>query len=95
MQLRYLQTVVEIAAENNSTTLFPIPIELFTSFVAEGKPASEDARARALKAAAESMIAALPETDDRATLESAAREIIGAARTPGRERDLGATDTEE
>ena len=29
MQLRYLQTVTEIAAENNSTTIFPIPIELF------------------------------------------------------------------
>ncbi|HET8622636.1 MAG TPA: slipin family protein [Gemmatimonadales bacterium] len=29
MQLRYLQTVTEIAAENNSTTIFPIPMELF------------------------------------------------------------------
>ncbi|HEX6693079.1 MAG TPA: hypothetical protein VF035_00070, partial [Longimicrobiales bacterium] len=29
IQLRYLQTVAEIATENNSTTLFPIPIELF------------------------------------------------------------------
>ena len=29
IQLRYLQTVREIATENNSTTLFPIPIELF------------------------------------------------------------------
>jgi regulator of protease activity HflC (stomatin/prohibitin superfamily) len=35
MQLRFLQTVVEIAAENNSTTLFPLPIELFRPF-AEG-----------------------------------------------------------
>jgi len=33
IQLRYLQTVVEIAAENNSTTIFPIPIELFTPFL--------------------------------------------------------------
>jgi regulator of protease activity HflC (stomatin/prohibitin superfamily) len=33
IQLRYLQTVTEIAAENNSTTIFPIPIELFTPFV--------------------------------------------------------------
>jgi regulator of protease activity HflC (stomatin/prohibitin superfamily) len=29
LQLRYLQTVAEIATENNSTTLFPIPMELF------------------------------------------------------------------
>lgn len=30
VQLRYLQTLVEVAAENNSTTLFPIPMELVT-----------------------------------------------------------------
>jgi regulator of protease activity HflC (stomatin/prohibitin superfamily) len=29
LPLRFLQTVTEIAAENNSTTLFPIPIDLF------------------------------------------------------------------
>jgi hypothetical protein len=33
LQLRYLQTVTEIAAENNSTTIFPIPIELFGPFL--------------------------------------------------------------
>lgn len=33
LQLRYLQTLREIAAENNSTTLFPIPIDLFKLFV--------------------------------------------------------------
>ena len=33
LQLRYLQTVAEIAAENNSTTLFPIPIEMFRPFI--------------------------------------------------------------
>ncbi len=32
-QLRYLQTVTEIAAQNNSTMLFPIPIELFRPFI--------------------------------------------------------------
>jgi len=32
LQLRYLQTVREIAAENNSTTLFPIPIDMFKVF---------------------------------------------------------------
>ena len=34
LQLRYLQTLREIAAENNSTTLFPIPIDLFKPFLA-------------------------------------------------------------
>jgi hypothetical protein len=33
LQLRYLQTVSEIATENNSTTIFPIPIELFRPFL--------------------------------------------------------------
>ncbi len=32
LQLRYLQTLREIASENNSTTLFPIPIDLLSAF---------------------------------------------------------------
>jgi len=31
LQLRYLQTLAEIATENNSTTLFPIPMDLISS----------------------------------------------------------------
>jgi regulator of protease activity HflC (stomatin/prohibitin superfamily) len=33
IQLRYLQTLVEVAAEKNSTTLFPIPIDLIEPFL--------------------------------------------------------------
>jgi regulator of protease activity HflC (stomatin/prohibitin superfamily) len=33
LQLRYLQTLTEIAAEKNSTILFPLPIELLKSFI--------------------------------------------------------------
>jgi regulator of protease activity HflC (stomatin/prohibitin superfamily) len=33
IQLRYLQTLTEIAAENNSTTIFPLPIDLFKPFM--------------------------------------------------------------
>lgn len=33
LQLRYLQTLKEVAAENNSTTVFPIPIDLFKPFI--------------------------------------------------------------
>jgi regulator of protease activity HflC (stomatin/prohibitin superfamily) len=36
LQLRYLQTLREISAENNSTTLFPIPIDLFKPFLSMG-----------------------------------------------------------
>lgn len=38
MQLRYLQTLSEIAVEKNSTIVFPLPIELFKYFV--DKPAN-------------------------------------------------------
>jgi regulator of protease activity HflC (stomatin/prohibitin superfamily) len=33
LQLRYLQTLTEVAAEKNSTTIFPIPIDLFKPFL--------------------------------------------------------------
>jgi regulator of protease activity HflC (stomatin/prohibitin superfamily) len=33
LQLRYLQTLREVSAESNSTTLFPIPIDLFKPFL--------------------------------------------------------------
>uniref|UniRef100_T1JVG5 Band 7 domain-containing protein n=1 Tax=Tetranychus urticae TaxID=32264 RepID=T1JVG5_TETUR len=33
LQLRYLQTLSSIAAENNSTIVFPVPMELFRGFI--------------------------------------------------------------
>src|SRR6478672_8047481 len=33
LTLRYLQTLREIAVENNSTTIFPVPIDLLTPFL--------------------------------------------------------------
>jgi regulator of protease activity HflC (stomatin/prohibitin superfamily) len=33
IQLRYLQTLVEVAAENNSTTIFPVPIDILKIFM--------------------------------------------------------------
>jgi regulator of protease activity HflC (stomatin/prohibitin superfamily) len=33
LQLRFLQTLSEIATENNSTTIFPFPIELVRPFL--------------------------------------------------------------
>lgn len=43
LQLRYLQTVTEIAAENNSTTIFPLPMDLIKPFLkrADDSVASE------------------------------------------------------
>ncbi len=44
LQLRFLQTLTEIAAERNSTIIFPVPIDLLTPFL-------EDRRARVTPAA--------------------------------------------
>ncbi len=38
LQLRYLQTLVEIASDKNSTTIFPIPIDLLTPFLKKNDP---------------------------------------------------------
>ncbi len=33
LQLRFLQTLTEVASENNSTTIFPVPVDLFAPFI--------------------------------------------------------------
>jgi regulator of protease activity HflC (stomatin/prohibitin superfamily) len=33
LQLRYLQTLVEISAEKNSTTIFPVPIDIISTWI--------------------------------------------------------------
>jgi regulator of protease activity HflC (stomatin/prohibitin superfamily) len=37
LQLRYLQTMVEMASEKNSTIFFPIPIEILSAFIDKTK----------------------------------------------------------
>lgn len=37
LQLRYLQTLREIATENNSTTIFPLPMDLLSAFIHKKK----------------------------------------------------------
>jgi regulator of protease activity HflC (stomatin/prohibitin superfamily) len=37
LQLRYLQTLREISSESNTTTLFPVPIDLLTPFIKKSK----------------------------------------------------------
>jgi regulator of protease activity HflC (stomatin/prohibitin superfamily) len=50
MQLRYLQTLTEIGAEQNSTVVFPMPIDVIAPFLQlldkAGKPASANGDAR-------------------------------------------------
>ena len=37
LQLRFLQTLTEIASEKNSTTIFPVPIDLLTPFLEKSR----------------------------------------------------------
>ncbi len=37
LTLRYLQTLVEISSEHNTTTIFPVPIDLLKPFLTKGK----------------------------------------------------------
>ena len=41
LQLRYLQTLVEISAEKASTTIFPLPIDLLTPFIKLAQSATD------------------------------------------------------
>ena len=53
LQLRYLQTLSSIAAEHNSTIIFPMPMNILDHFMDKGNH-KRDARA---KAAAEKALA--------------------------------------
>jgi regulator of protease activity HflC (stomatin/prohibitin superfamily) len=50
MQLRYLQTLTEIGAEQNSTIIFPMPIDIIKPFLdlveKSGQPAGANGGAR-------------------------------------------------
>jgi regulator of protease activity HflC (stomatin/prohibitin superfamily) len=41
LQLRALQTLAEVASEHNSTLVFPVPIELLTGFITQGRAAGD------------------------------------------------------
>jgi len=41
LQLRYLQTLTEIASERNSTLIFPLPIDLISMFMRKAAPAHQ------------------------------------------------------
>ncbi|MCX6150049.1 MAG: slipin family protein [Ignavibacteriales bacterium] len=41
IQLRFLQTLTEIATEKNSTTIFPVPIDLLAPFIKKSKKNKE------------------------------------------------------
>jgi regulator of protease activity HflC (stomatin/prohibitin superfamily) len=43
LQLRYLQTLTEVAAEKNSTTIFPLPIDLIEPFMKAARHYTKEA----------------------------------------------------
>jgi hypothetical protein len=49
MQMRFLQTLSDVGAENNTTIVFPMPIELLNAFV---KDSSHNGRAKRNKQSA-------------------------------------------
>jgi len=55
LQLRYLQTVNEIASENNSTTFFPIPMDLLRGFMDLTRHATANQAALPERASGESV----------------------------------------
>jgi regulator of protease activity HflC (stomatin/prohibitin superfamily) len=98
LQLRYLQTLVEVAAENNSTTLFPIPIDIFRGITdrlggvqrgSGSEPIPDDAEPLDLEETA-----LLSGGEDLAGLGEAARALgLGAGRVPSPvDRDLEEED---
>ena len=93
LQLRFLQTATEIAAENNSTTLFPLPIDFTGGFKGffqslmgeeEAEAAGDDDATAALEGSAERSIEAA---------EDATRLPPGRAAEPmGAEREAEAVE---
>jgi regulator of protease activity HflC (stomatin/prohibitin superfamily) len=82
LQLRYLQTVAEIATENNSTTLFPIPIELFAGMIKSTAPRA-GASAPAGEPSPEAGPARLPPGGDPGELARLATRALGLGAPSG------------
>ena len=80
LQLRFLQTASEIAAENNSTTLFPLPMDLFSplkKMFGEGKEMSDEEKAE-IK---EIEVRALKAVEDATGLTSPSRMVLDTDET--------------
>lgn len=91
VQLRFMQTAVEIAAENNSTTVFPIPLDLFGSITKGSAGAMTEQEIKDLEAASAEDLKALKtekkiqaEGDETHLLAETAKSILGIS--PGTKR---------
>jgi regulator of protease activity HflC (stomatin/prohibitin superfamily) len=88
IQLRFMQTAVEIAAENNSTTVFPIPMELFGNIArTRGQPLTAEEEAEYLaEGDVEEKGPGLLEAGQEQLLAETARSILGLEGGAGREK---------
>jgi hypothetical protein len=77
LQLRYLQTLREIGADQNSTVVFPLPLDLLKPLLGPSAPASAPASGAAPSAPADNGALEAPETPKRP-----------AAIEPGEDREL-------
>ncbi len=77
LQLRFLQTAVEVAAENNSTTIFPLPLDLFQPILQAQARAAGGSAPAATEGEGNAAPPALPEGTGRELLAEAARRILG------------------
>ena len=68
LQLRFLQTLTEVATEKNSTIIFPVPIDILTAFMDRGVPLAIPSSASGDAAAVE------PEVEPEVTSESGEKE---------------------
>jgi regulator of protease activity HflC (stomatin/prohibitin superfamily) len=103
VQLRFMQTAVEIAAENNSTTVFPIPMDLFGTIAKGSAGAMTEEEIKRLEAAsaedlealgAEGKNPALPEGADTQLLAETAKSILGIG-SGGREKEKAKAPLED
>lgn len=81
LQLRFLQTVVEVAAENNSTTLFPVPVDLIRPFIEAGTNRRPIDDVDDPEAEDETAPRALESGDARALLDAAST-LLGGRQAP-------------
>ncbi|HSD77353.1 MAG TPA: slipin family protein [Solirubrobacteraceae bacterium] len=73
LQLRYLQTLIEVSGENSSTIVFPVPIDLLKPLLGAGGP-PEEARAERPAESADGRQLTLPEAPELPDAARAARE---------------------
>lgn len=86
LQLRYLQTLTEIAAENNSTTIFPLPMDLVRPFLERAAEAAAPRGAAETARIVAQSPAALPATPPTRSLPAPVAKTAGepAKRTSAR-----------